>query len=398
MSPSNPDRPRVSLARLFALVGLLLVAIGPRVAWAYPGMIRHGYTGCAECHQDPAGGGALTEYGRAQSEVLLPTVWKHREGQEPGDEKDFLFGWVGLPEAVTLQADSRSLLIPEPSNFRFIQMQTDLRGQVEVGKVRGYASVGWVSEGARMARVFDTGSTGAVVSREHWIGVEAADGVLVRAGSFTVPYGLRTEEHRLFAQDMLRSNINDSQPLGLGVFAQRGRLRGEVMGIAGDFQVRPDVFRERGVSAMGAWAPSSKAEVGVSGLFTHANLDVDLLEERTRRALGVFGRVSPVEPLVFLGQGDVLLDTVGGHPRNGATAYLQADWEVVQGAHVKATGEWCDDDFSDGASVPVTGWLTGQWFLLPRVDVRLDALRGTLYCSPGTAPQTMGLAQLHFFL
>ena len=34
-------------------------------------MIRHDYTGCATCHADPSGGGLLTLYGRAQSDLLL---------------------------------------------------------------------------------------------------------------------------------------------------------------------------------------------------------------------------------------------------------------------------------------------------------------------------------------
>jgi hypothetical protein len=41
------------------------------LANAYPEMIRHGYTHCASCHFNPAGGGVLTPYGRSISVELL---------------------------------------------------------------------------------------------------------------------------------------------------------------------------------------------------------------------------------------------------------------------------------------------------------------------------------------
>ena len=54
------------------------LAIGnavPGAAHAYPWMIRHGYSGCGVCHVDPSGAGLLTDYGRAQSELLMATRW-----------------------------------------------------------------------------------------------------------------------------------------------------------------------------------------------------------------------------------------------------------------------------------------------------------------------------------
>src|SRR5689334_12754978 len=96
-------------------------------AHAYPFMIRHGYTSCGECHVDPSGAGALTEYGRGQAEVLLrsPPLSQRPEDWQPSKIKDFLFGVVKLPEPLVLQADSRALVIPEPGDFRFILMQAD---------------------------------------------------------------------------------------------------------------------------------------------------------------------------------------------------------------------------------------------------------------------------------
>ena len=62
--PRNP-----AAARLLPLAALGL-ALAPGRAEAFPWMIHHGYTNCAQCHVDPSGGGVLTDYGRAQGEIL----------------------------------------------------------------------------------------------------------------------------------------------------------------------------------------------------------------------------------------------------------------------------------------------------------------------------------------
>src|SRR5271154_4073575 len=87
-------------------VALFLVAAP---APAYPWMIRHGYTGCAPCHTDPSGGaGALTEYGRAQSDLLLRMRYGEAEGEGEADRTaGFLFGLVKTPEQLRLGGDFR---------------------------------------------------------------------------------------------------------------------------------------------------------------------------------------------------------------------------------------------------------------------------------------------------
>ena len=39
-----------------------------------------------------------------------------------------------------------------------------------------------------------------------------------------------------------------------------------------------------------------------------------------------------------------------------------------------------------------------QWFVLPHLDLRADALYGSLYCTPGTPASFMGLVQAHAWL
>jgi hypothetical protein len=362
-------------------------------------MIRHGYTGCAQCHVDPSGAGALTDYGRAQSALLLATQWGDAT-EDPGKRADFLYGAFALPEWLTLQYDARSLLIPQPGNFRFILMQSDLRAAVDVGPILAYASAGYVTTGAEAAWVTsNTAAGGNMVSREHWLGVQPAKGLTIRAGRMALPFGIRTEDHEFYPRQLTRTDINDTQQLGLDVVYQGKGIRAEAMGIAGNYQVSPDEYRERGYSALVAWAPSKTAEIGVSSMLTKAALDVDTREDRVRQAHGVFGRWAPVDALVIMGEEDLLHHySEASKDTLGFAGYLQADLEVTQGVHLKGTGEWCDTDFGDTQPVLASGWATAQWFFVHNADVRLDAIYGRLECDATAPARPMGLAQLHLFL
>lgn len=400
MLPSH----RAGLTRtLLALVsGVAALSASP--AHAFPTMIRHGYRACAQCHVDPSGGGALTDYGRAQAYILVAQQWGDSAGEEPGKKADFVYGAVPLPEPLTVQFDLRSILIPEPGNLRYILMQADLRAAIDVGPLVAYASAGPVSAGAQGAWLTSSDNGWNLVSREYWVGAVPAKNVLVRAGRMDLPFGIRTENHILFTRSATRTNINDDQQVGVAGSYAGKKVRAEVMGIAGNVQVAPDDFRERGYSAYAAYAPMKTAEFGVSSLLTHANADVETLMERTRQAHGVFGRVAPTMSVAVMAEADLLLsaETAPGTTTpvdsTGLAGSLEVDWEPVQGVHARAQGEYCDTNFDDETDGVTRYGGALQWFFMPRLDVRADALYGTLNCTPGVDPSFLGLVQFHYFL
>src|ERR1700722_1749317 len=89
-------------------MGLALMTAASSAS-AYPWMIRHGYSGCTPCHTDPSGGaGALTDYGRAQSDLLLRMRYGEGEGEGEADSTaGFLWGLVKTPEQLRLGGDLR---------------------------------------------------------------------------------------------------------------------------------------------------------------------------------------------------------------------------------------------------------------------------------------------------
>lgn len=389
----------LSRALLPMLVAVLLAFL-PSSAQAFPWMVHHGYTQCAQCHLDPSGGGALTSYGRAQGKFLLRSRYDKKGGSEAGREGKFLYGLVPLPEndAVIAQADVRGLLIPEPGNVRMIMMQADLRGGLQLGNFVAYGSLGPVSEGGEGAWL--TSNTGGwnLTARDYWVGYRAGRHFLIRGGRIPLPFGIRTEDHTLYVREATRTNTNDEQQTGLSVTYSSRKVRAELMGIAGNFQVSPDAYRERGYSGYFSYTISKTFEVGASSLFATAQQDLVTYEPRTRQAHGVFLRVAPVQPLAIMAESDLLLSNDNGTSSTGLAASGVVDYEPIQGLHVQGIGQYCNSNFGSGDSPAWTAGGALQWFLAPRVDIRVDAFQGVLHCTNGVTPSPMGLVQAHFFL
>ncbi len=120
-------------------------------AEAFPWMVKHGYNHCASCHVDPSGAGLLTEYGRAQSALLLST--RYGKGDEDaGKWKDFLFGAVSLPNdpetgALDLGAFVREAYLwtnggGQSQSFP-LYMQQSIDGHFQYKGFHAYASLGY---------------------------------------------------------------------------------------------------------------------------------------------------------------------------------------------------------------------------------------------------------------
>ena len=389
-------------AWLSLLVGVTILTFAPRAS-AYPWMIRHGYTGCMPCHTDPSGAGPLTPYGRAQGELLLAA----RYGA-PSDEASrtagFLWGEVQPPEELRLGGDLREAWLDAradrgPGMRRFLTMRADLYADVKIGRLRAEGSIGYAPRGA-FGAALSSSPTDNVVSRDHWLGVELDDdgAWLLRAGRIALPFGVRSVEHTLWVRALTRTDGNDAQLHGIALSFARGPVRGEVMGIAGNLQLHPDDFRERGYSAFVEVALAPNAAVGASSLFTRARRDVNARVTSYRQAHGVFARYSPVPSLVFLVEADLHYQSLtwNGH-RGGYAAFLQGDWEPRQGLHLVLTGE-AKNGGSAGEPPSFGGWASAVWFFLPHFDVRVDEVVQRLGGASQDTTTYSLLAQLHAYL
>jgi hypothetical protein len=189
--------------------------------------------------------------------------------------------------------------------------------------------------------------------------------------------------------------LNDTQQHGVAIAYTGDLFRAEVMGIAGNYQISPDAYRERGYSAFAEMAPLSNAAFGVSSLVTHAARDLYSRLPNTRQAHGVFARWAPLSPLALLAEADLIAQSATS--ATGYATMLQADVEPIQGLHFIGTGE----DMRVGGTNPGTswsGWLGVGWFFAPHADVRFDFQKQSLALGNTKLPTTALMLQLHVYL
>jgi hypothetical protein len=391
---------RPFLALLFALT-VFSIANDAR---AYTWMVRHGYTGCVPCHQDPTGGGILTAYGRSVGSLVLNTRWDSQT-EEADPLGDFLFGAVKLPQEMMLGGDARMLWLAqklentEVRHYLFL-MQADAEAAVHIGHVLASASIGYAEDGAYPATITNAPQKN-LVSRIYWAGYEfdESTGLLVRAGRMNLPFGIRSVEHTLWTRTTTATTIDDDQQVGAAVAWAPDKFRGELMAILGNYQIGPDVYRERGYSAYLEYWPLPTLGLGASSLVTHRDLDPVYLSETWRQSHGLFGRwASPWQPLVVLAEADyVMRSPKDDERRKGTVGYLQADVEMLQGVHFALTGEMQHYGVH-GTPYSWGVWFSQMWFIAPHLDFRLDDIYQSIGDTSGRTNALEFLAQAHIYL
>jgi len=384
-------------------------------AHAYSWMIRHGYGGCPSCHVDPSGGELLTLYGRMQGDLMLRMRYGEEAKIEAANEEPdvgFLWGKVKTPDVLLLGGGFRDLNIYEPGAddpFTIIPiMMGDLYAHVRADRIRAGGSIGISkvkvgSPHARAAQVtHGQGEQYNMLSRTHWLGFDLGSdyNYLLRLGRLNLPFGVRVPEHTLWAREATRTDRESDQQHGVALSYTGETVRGELMGIAGNFQISPDKFRERGYSAFFEYFPDPYLAIGASSLVTFADEDrITLRQDVWRQAHGLLGRAKLMEWLSVLAETDLLLTT---DTTTGYVGFAQFDIELVQGLHFMLTGEFVDQGLageeseinpkSKGRGEPrFGGWASIDWFFYKQFELRLDAVQRQ-------DSDLQLLAQLHFYL
>jgi hypothetical protein len=379
-------------------------------------MIRHDYTGCGVCHVDPSGAGLLTDYGRAQSVLLLQMPYgSPPKGDEAPGYANFMFGLFPMPDWLLAQVTFRgaefwvSQTSPgapgNPSTTatdrRFLMMLLDGRAELKLGAFRAAGAIGWGNTPYTLpaAVVTNSDATSMLVAREYWIGLELADEtLLLRLGRINMPFGLRNVEHTSWVRNNTRTDINYSQQSGFSVAFDNGKVRTEVLALLGNLNVSPDSYRERGLSGLVEVPVAERATVGFSALVTRAGETASNPSPVLRQAYGAFTRWAPIEPVVLMAEADVFFNNVlgsGNTQPNGVT-WIQVDWQPIQGLHFAPAFETLTSYGVNGTSFGT--WLTIDWFCLPHTDLRLDGLYRASPSANGTVNTFSFLIQLHVYL
>lgn len=186
---------------------VFLVLMLSRSVFAFPDMVRHGYTHCTACHTTLTGGGLLNEYGRGLSKELLSQVQFGKI--KPDDETPkFAYGAFNTPPNLLLGADFRALQYfsesSKASRGRFLIMQADFDASWQVSeRVRVFGSIGRIEP-----RDADTVARDYVTSPRHGIEYlitkpDSDNRVTIRAGRFMPAYGINFAEHTFVTREPL---------------------------------------------------------------------------------------------------------------------------------------------------------------------------------------------------
>src|SRR5690606_17667564 len=133
------------------------------------------------------------------------------------------------------------------------------------------------------------------------------DQMLVRVGRINLPFGIRGPEHNAWVRTSTRTDINEDQQYGVAVAYTNEGLRAEVMGIAGNFQISPADYHQRGAAGFVEFAFAPQVAGGVSFLATFAGADNELRTRNpVRQAYGVFGRWGVTTDLALQAEANVL--------------------------------------------------------------------------------------------
>ncbi|HET9158084.1 MAG TPA: hypothetical protein VFN91_15535 [Myxococcaceae bacterium] len=369
---------------LFLLIAALLV---PGAARAYPWMIRHGYSGCGVCHIDPSGGGLLTDYGRAQSDLLMATRWSSEKTEEASPTADFGFGLFKLPEwlffgfsyrggeliARSTTTNDTGQQESTATDKRWVHMVADFRAGLRIGRFRASGTIGWLPYPASAISVTSKDENN-IVAREFWAGWELGEEAgLVRAGRINLPFGLRNVEHTAWVRSATATDINQDQQYGVSLLLAGETVRGEIMAIAGNYQVKPDAYRERGYSGYLELMVAPSTAIGFSSLITRAERGLSTGVPTLRQAHGAFLRWGIIPQLGLLSEADIILQQRlgSGVLEAGSATWTQLDWEPIQGFHIMPAFEtW--KQYGDATGVATGEWITLDWFPWSHVELRVD--------------------------
>jgi hypothetical protein len=190
------------------LVLLLAGPFFPRVAHAYPEMVRHGYVNCMACHTTPHGGDMLSMYGRELGKELLSrndSVFKSSGAKEKNYLEIETPEWLNVgASARFLQAFSESS-IASKAQFVIMQIDIDALTKLYEEKIKLYASIGRFEPSKADAEWQDFIYTPRVwvQYQENWGGSKVS---FLRAGRFFPAYGLQIPEHNFVTRKNLGFN------------------------------------------------------------------------------------------------------------------------------------------------------------------------------------------------
>jgi hypothetical protein len=306
------------------LVSLISSALVTQSAFAFPELIRAGYTNCISCHVSPNGGAVLSQYGRQSSATVLST-WGSEKESTP------FYGWFKQPDWIDTEAFIKGVQTATNnsalSNGYFWYMEADLEAAARFGKDEKWTADVAVGISPDVLNGLKVPGSSPFISHRHYLMYRLDDMTTVRAGKFIPDYGVYFQDHTIPTRQGLGFD-EGMETYNLEYSYQGDQFSGSVTADLGRID-NPSLNLDKGVAATGAVAVSDSAKVGLSGFFgTHNSIK--------RELAGPYALLGFTKHFYFLGEGDLQFTEPSGSSATtkGIATYERLGYEVFQGFNV----------------------------------------------------------------
>lgn len=202
--------------KIAALFFFFLFYFFNQTSFAYSDFISFGYNSCVQCHFNAAGGGALTDYGRAvlASEIAARTFTDENTSDDDLAEQSGFLGKTEFPSWWRPGIKARGLYFKtdpgsEKSVSKFIPMQFDFTNAFIFSDSNhiimtsiGYAPTPSANDGSAEQKR-------NITSHEYYYRYQSSKTNSFYFGFMDKVYGIRTPDHTAFSRKQLGLSMND---------------------------------------------------------------------------------------------------------------------------------------------------------------------------------------------
>ena len=368
-------------------------------SFAYSEFIGMGYASCAVCHYNGAGGGALSDYGRAlfAVEIAQRPFWNAKASDdELGAQSGFL-GSRQLPWWIRPGVKYRGLWYQvnpgsQQAIDRFVQMQADANLAFFLDKKQDnmiLLSAGYVPEpqGGSQSPEKDRN----IVSHEYYWRSKLSSKSYLYLGFLDKVYGLRIPDHSSFSrkevgvaqQDQAHSIIYHQQNAPYEFFLDV---------FAGNLEQDAE-FRPMGASLLLERDMAEMKRLGFS-LLWQKNDFVQQTRAEIHTRLGMSGGHSVLAELGYMND----------KPENSealerAYGYVQGLLRLSRGVHILSMGQYYKKQMDDSNSDQFKWGFGVDYFPMQRVEWRTECINSRAIMPYGVGSTNWAIqTQLHLSL
>ena len=358
--------------KIFAGVILFLLT---QTIFAFPEMIRHGYTNCIACHISPSGGGVLNSYGKNLSAELLST-WSSK------GEEGFLHGAVdtsAVDKWLALGGDYRGVDLQEKNtrvdtgvestNSQWINMQVGL----EAGIIQPFWSLVAYFGQYNTSDPDNLNQIEPYMNR-YYLLLKPTDELIFKVGRFQPNFGINVAEH------FYSTRVN----IGMGILSFRSgaptiedKNTAELFWINENYNDSVSLYK---IVDNLTVTHDKGGTVNVSRVFQDKfKIGIQYLRETNDiQAKNIFGITSAFgwsDKWVTLAEADRFYikpsDMTLSAPTTGVAMFQRTSYELFKGFNLAFVNDYYQGDMSDGTTIEYKYGPGIMWYPRPHFDFEL---------------------------